>query len=741
MQTPLIAGEGSSSSGAGGWRGAPYQRRKSVPRRSDAITYGNDYQKAAALVDLAEDGIGLPEEILNDTRFEKAAKFYFVYIRLDFLWSLNLLALIILNFLEKPLWCAKYGHYSCEDRENFFLGQLPYLTSGQSLTYEGITLCILALHTLLPLAYEGFHLYWKNHLNKLKVTLLLVLVCDMFIYALSVSHMFVPLLPLRVAPYIRVVFVILTIRDLCGCMLTLAGMAGTYLNILALSAFFLLFASWLAYVTFEDTEQGRTMFSSYGTTLYQMFVLFTTSNNPDVWVPAYKNSRWSCLFFVLYVLLGVYFLTNLILAVVYDSFKKQLAKQVLQMDSMRKSILEKAFSLINDNGFVNKPQCSRLFEELNKYRSLPKISKEDFELIFSELDDSGDFKINLEEFTDLCNAIALRFQKEASPSWFENYPTFYRSPPCEKFKAFVQSPMFGYIVAFVLVVNLVAVIIETTLDIQNSSAQIFWQGIEFVFGWIYVLEMALKIFSFGFDAYWMDGQNRFDFVITWIIVVGETMTFAFPSVLPFLSNGEWIRYLLIARMLRLIRLLLHVQRYKAFVATFLTLIPSLMPYLGTIFCVQCLYCSLGVQLFGGIVNAGNPKLEMTDLSDNDYLLFNFNDYPNGMVTLFNLLVMGNWQVWMQSYKDLTGTSWSLVYFVSFYLITVLLLLNLVVAFVLEAFFAEMELESASEPQEEKEDPAKKERRRRVGVKTRSRTVDILLHHMLSAELDSQSCEA
>lgn len=36
-----------------------------------------------------------------------------------------------------------------------------------------------------------------------------------------------------------------------------------------------------------------------------------------------RNSRWSCLFFVVYVLLGVYFLTNLILAVVYDSFKAQ----------------------------------------------------------------------------------------------------------------------------------------------------------------------------------------------------------------------------------------------------------------------------------------------------------------------------------------------------------------------------------------------------------------------------------
>jgi len=51
---------------------------------------------------------------------------------------------------------------------------------------------------------------------------------------------------------------------------------------------FLLFASWIAFVMFEDTQQGLTVFTSYGATLYQMFILFTTSNNPDVWIPAYK---------------------------------------------------------------------------------------------------------------------------------------------------------------------------------------------------------------------------------------------------------------------------------------------------------------------------------------------------------------------------------------------------------------------------------------------------------------------
>ncbi|PWA41855.1 Calcium-binding EF-hand [Artemisia annua] len=174
-----------------------------------------------------------------------------------------------------------------------------------------------------------------------------------------------------------------------------------------------------------------------------------------------------------------------------------------------------------------------------------------------------------------------------------------------------------------------------------------------------------------------------------------------------------IRYLLIARMLRLIRLLMHYKKYRAFVATFLTLIPSLMPYLGTVFCVMCIYCTLGIQVFGGIVNAGNSDLPSTEMADSDYLLFNFNDYPNGMVTLFNLIVLGNWQAWMEDYAKLTGTVWTYAYFVSFYLITVLLLLNLIVAFVLEAFFAELELE-CPEDEEENKGTRTRGRRRNVG---------------------------
>ncbi|KAH1222591.1 Two pore calcium channel protein 1 [Glycine max] len=745
-QSLLLRGESSDQS---------YQSR-GIFRRSDAIAYGSNYEKAAAFIDLAEDGVGLPEEILDSPNFQNYIRFYFIFTKCNLIWSLSYFALIVLNFLEKPLWCKKLTTNSCNDREYFFLGQLPYLTDAECLIYE--------------------------------VFSLLVLVADVMLYALFLSPLAFDFLPFRIAPYIRVVLFVLNIRELRETIIILVGMLDTYLNVLALWLLFLLFASWVAYVFFEDTIQGKTVFTSYGTTLYQLFLLFTTSNNPDVWVPAYKSSRWYCLFFILFVLVGVYFVTNLILAVVYDSFKSELVKQVFEKDCLRRNVLDKAFDLLDTHkvSSLNKNQCIRLFEELNKYRTLPKISREDFELIFDELDDSHDIKINKDEFADICNAIALKFQKEDVMSYFE-YLSFYHSPSSKRLKEFVRSPMFGYLVSFVLVLNLVAVIIETTLDIENNSAQKVWQMVEFVFGWVYVIEMVLKIYAYGFENYWRDGQNRFDFIVTVTIAIGETVTFAVPDDdLPFISNGEWIRYLLLARMLRLIRILMYVKRYRAFVATLLTLIPSLMPYLGIIFCTLCIYCSIGVQIFGGIVNAGNPELELTALAENEYpliiynivsfkpvvvggvwstsrcefnsgiyvvsemelfvlgvsfltensyLVFNFNDYPNGIVTLFNFLVTATWDEVMTSYKELTGTSWTYLYFISFYLITVLLLLNLIIAFVLEAFFAEMELESSETCEgNDKEVEGDKYRKRSIGTKTRSQRVDALLHHMLSAEL-------
>lgn len=123
----------------------------------------------------AEDGVGLPEQILDSSNFQNYARFYFIFIKFNLIWSLSYFALIVLNFLEvssdkllmnssssymylrlsyqrkydgkkifhyvlyleqKPLWCKKLATHSCNDREYFYLGQLPYLTDAECLIYE-----------------------------------------------------------------------------------------------------------------------------------------------------------------------------------------------------------------------------------------------------------------------------------------------------------------------------------------------------------------------------------------------------------------------------------------------------------------------------------------------------------------------------------------------------------------------------------------------------------------------------
>jgi two pore calcium channel protein len=279
MEQPLLQGQTSS-----GLR----NRSRGIVRRTDAITYGSNYEKAAALIDLAEDGVGIPEQLLDSSSFQSYSRYYFMFTNCDILWSLSYFALIILNFLEKPLWCEKVTTHSCEDREYFFLGELPYLTAAECIIYEGIVLVLLIIHTFFPLSYEGNRIFWKSPINLLKAFCLLVILADMLAYALYMSPVGFNFLPFRIAPYIRVVLFVLNIRELRETVIIVAGMLDTYLNILALGLLFLVFASWVAYVIFEDTIQGKTVFTSYSTTLYQMFLLFNTANNPDVWVPAYK---------------------------------------------------------------------------------------------------------------------------------------------------------------------------------------------------------------------------------------------------------------------------------------------------------------------------------------------------------------------------------------------------------------------------------------------------------------------
>jgi hypothetical protein len=84
---------------------------------------------------------------------------------------------------------------------------------------------------------------------------------------------------------------------------------------------YILYFSWMGQRYFSGTKEGVEYFSTFGNSCFNMLVLMTTSNFPDIMLPAYQIYRGDCLYFIIYLVVGLYLLMNLLLAIFYSNFK------------------------------------------------------------------------------------------------------------------------------------------------------------------------------------------------------------------------------------------------------------------------------------------------------------------------------------------------------------------------------------------------------------------------------------
>ena len=114
------------------------------------------------------------------------------------------------------------------------------------------------------------------------------------------------------------------------------------------------------------------------------------------------------------------------------------------------------------------------------------------------------------------------------------------------------------------------------------------------------------------------------------------------------------------------------------------------------FCIAYFFAGLGVQCFGGWItrDPNNPStkiLEQSSFGVNHYWANNFNDMVGAMNVLFNLLVENNWTECYAGFSALANNQGPKAYFLAFYLVGVILVKNLVIAFVINAFIKEWNL--------------------------------------------------
>lgn len=87
---------------------------------------------------------------------------------------------------------------------------------------------------------------------------------------------------------------------------------------------YITFFSLILFFEFKYSLEGFNYFLSPHEAIYNMIILMTTANFPDVMLPGYYERRLNSLFFIIYLVFGLYFLQNILLAVVIDIYKRRL---------------------------------------------------------------------------------------------------------------------------------------------------------------------------------------------------------------------------------------------------------------------------------------------------------------------------------------------------------------------------------------------------------------------------------
>ena len=193
---------------------------------------------------------------------------------------------------------------------------------------------------------------------------------------------------------------------------TLIKVLPEVMNILVILFIYMVFWAFLGTVLFYDTVEAESGFSSLIESLWTLWICVTTANYPDVMMPAYNKSRLTGIYFVVFMVMSFFFLMNLILASVVNTYDDVMESRKKERKVEEDTKLTEAFQLMDceNTGTIDRETVMTLFRILNKdFPEFQHISTRDAKLFFAVLDRDGSSLVSLNEFLDFGSILLLEF--------------------------------------------------------------------------------------------------------------------------------------------------------------------------------------------------------------------------------------------------------------------------------------------------------------------------------------------
>ncbi|KAJ1153083.1 hypothetical protein NDU88_005850 [Pleurodeles waltl] len=434
------------------------------------------------------------------------------------------------------------------------------------------------------------------------------------------------------------------------------------------------------------TSEGTPYFTNYLDAVFDLYVLVTTANSPDVMMPAFNYNWWYCLFFIAYIIINTYIFMSVFLAVVYNNYKKHLKNEIRKMAYMKHRKMVDAFNILKvkevQEFVIKQAQWNRLVKLV-----APDISNSHRELLLRVSDDEQKGYIGMKSFVrlaDLLNIKVITMKSRMHP--LERLmPYLYNSRISHLIRRMVKHKAFVYAYDVIILVNAIFI----ALDERNPLISYA----EWVFLSLYIVEILLKLYTYEPKTFFARNQfwNWFDTSIIIAALIVTIANTALKTASPY-SSQQVLDIVFILRVLRLIRIIDSIQRFRVIMNTLINIVPTMVTFGGLILAIYYVFAITGMEAFKGKISffeenskdpqaeyCGNPALQGSAFAKSKYCRNNFNDLGSAFIVLGFALV--------------THPAAKL-YFIAFHVVVVIIIINIFVAFILEAFFVEYSVEKS-----------------------------------------------
>lgn len=465
----------------------------------------------------------------------------------------------------------------------------------------------------------------------------------------------------------------------------------------------------LLFVKTEDPSKNgewEAHFRNLQNSLTSLLVLLTTANNPDVMIQAYSLNRAYSIFFVTFSVIGTYCLMNLLTAIIFNQFRGYLLMSVQTSIIRRRLGIRAAFQVLSCQREQQSKDQLACVQAAAVLRVMSKVNLKSYykEAILKEVRQRQ--TLDLEQFNLIFEELDKDRVKQHPPLPAYNSPVLQR---LQQIFSHYYLTVIGNAVALANVISICTLLVLNSEKSTSEKDNYYMELINLVFILYYLFEMCAKLFAFGWRGYISYRNNMFDGFLTILLLALQTTLFAFykspftqwdPASHNMMSLWEMLRLINMLIVFRFLRIIPDIKLMALVASTLMDLLKNLRAFAGILVVVYYVFAVFGIWLFEGAIKP--PLLpsvptnsSMENITTNfsmacgtyeqlEYWPNNFDDFGAAIILLYDVMIVNNWQAFIEAYSRYTS-EWSKIYFVSWWLVSSVMWVNLFVALILENF--------------------------------------------------------